>query len=224
MIHVVAVDDHPLILKALENLVSEHDDIQLVATANHGSKLIGLVREHQPDIAVVDLGMSTGHFDPISTIKNLKEQFPKIKVLVLTSYDDGLWVRELVDVGASGYMLKSDDFSLSIVQAIRALYNGGKFFSPQIAEKLLDSDKAQIKLTQREKSVLLLLSDGKSTETIADSLGVSEKRIRNLLVTICDKLEIERSSGISLRIAAVNKARKLGLLPSQESDPNIPHG
>jgi DNA-binding NarL/FixJ family response regulator len=224
MIRIIAVDDHPLILKALENLISEHDDIQLVATANHGSKLIGLVRDHQPDIAIVDLGMSTGHFDPISTIKNLKEQFPKVKVLVLTSYDDGLWVRELVDVGASGYMLKSDDFSLGIVQAIRALYEGGKFFSPQIAEKLIDNDEVQIKLTQREKSVLLMLSDGKSTETIANSLGVSEKRIRNLLVTICDKLEIERNSGISLRIAAINKARKLGLLPSNESDPNITNG
>ena len=221
MIRIIAVDDHPLILKALENLISEHDDIQLVATANHGSKLIGMVRDHQPDIAIVDLGMSTGHFDPISTIKNLKEQFPKVKVLVLTSYDDGLWVRELVDVGISGYMLKSDDFSLGIVQAIRALYAGGRFFSPQIAEKLLDSDKVQIKLTQREKSVLLLLSDGKSTETIADSLGVSEKRIRNLLVTICDKLEIDRGSGISVRIAAVNKARKLGLIPGNESKPKI---
>lgn len=221
MIRIIAVDDHPLILKALENLISEHDDIQLIATANHGSKLIGLVREYRPDIAVVDLGMSTGDFDPISSISNLKQQFPNVKVLVLTSYDDGLWVRELVAAGASGYMLKSDDFSLGIVQAIRALYAGGKFFSPQIADKLISNDESQIRLTQREKSILLLLSDGKSTETIADSLGVSEKRIRNLLVTICDKLEIERSSGVSLRIAAVNRARKLGLLPGNETDTNI---
>jgi DNA-binding NarL/FixJ family response regulator len=224
MIRIIAIDDHPLILKALENLINEHDDIQLIAVANHGSKLIGLVRDLQPDIAIVDLGMSTGHFDPISTIKNLKEQFPNVKVLVLTSYDDGLWVREMVDVGVSGYMLKSDDFSLGIVQAIRALYAGGKFFSPQIAEKLIDNDEAHIKLTQREKSVLLLLADGKSTEIIANSLGVSEKRIRNLLVTICDKLEIERNSGISLRIAAVNKARKLGLIPGNEADPNMANG
>lgn len=220
MISIIAIDDHPLILKALENLISEHDDMQLVATANHGSKLLGLVRDYQPDIAIVDLGMSSGHFDPISSIKSLKELFPNVKVLVLTSYDDGLWVRALVDVGASGYMLKSDDFSLGIVQAIRALYNGGKFFSPQIAEKLIDNGEVQIELTQREESILLLLSDGKSTETIADTLGVSVKRIRNLLVTICDKLEIERGSDISLRFTAVNKARKLGLLPSNETDLN----
>jgi DNA-binding NarL/FixJ family response regulator len=94
---------------------------------------------------------------------------------------------------------------------------GGKFFSPEIMEKLLDNNnEAQIKLTQREKSILLLLSQGKSTEIIANSLGVSEKRIRNLLVPIFDKLEIDSSSGSSMRIAAVNKARKLGLLPENE--------
>ncbi len=224
MIRVIAIDDHPLILKALENLIDEYNDIQLVAVANHGSKLIGLIRDYQPDIAILDLGMSTGHFDPISAIKNLKEQFPNVKVLILTSYDDGLWVRELVKAGISGYILKSDDFSLNIVQAIRALYGGGKFFSPQITGKLMHNDEAQIKLTQREQSVLLMLSDGKSTETIANSLGVSEKRIRNLLVMICDKLEIDRNSGISPRIAAINKARKLGLIPGNEPDSNIANG
>src|SRR6187551_1796670 len=76
MIRIIAIDDHPLILMALQNLINEQDDLKLVATANHGSKLIGLVREYQPNIAIVDLGMSGGHFDPISTIKNLKEQFP----------------------------------------------------------------------------------------------------------------------------------------------------
>jgi len=217
MIRIIAIDDHPLILMALQSLINQQDDLKLVATANHGSKLIGLVRDYRPDVAIVDLGMSTGDFDPISSLNNLKEQFPNVKILVLTSYDDGLWVRALVDVGVSGYMLKSDDFSLGIVQAIRAVSAGGKFFSPQIMEKLLDNNsEAQIKLTQREKSILLLLSQGKSTEVIANSLGVSEKRIRNLLVPIFDKLGVDSSSGSSMRIAAVNKARKLGLLPENE--------
>jgi len=111
-------------------------------------------------------------------------------------------------------MLKSDDFSLSIPQAIRALHQGGKFFSPGIAEKLIDNG-LDGKLTGRELSVLNLLSQGLATEAIASNLGVSEKRIRNLLVSICDKLAVERSDGVSPRIAAINKARKLGLIPAE---------
>ncbi len=220
MIHIVAVDDHPLILIGLESLIGKHDDMRLVATSNHGSMLLDLVSECQPDIAIVDLGMKTGMFDPIFTICAVKKQFPNTKVLVLTNYDEGIWVRALVDVGISGYMLKSDDFSEEIVRAIRALHNGGQFFSPKITALLLNN-KDQIKLTDSERSILLLLAEGEPTEVIADHLGLSEKRIRNLLVTIFDKLGIERSNGISQRIMAVNKARKLGLLPDKTWDANL---
>jgi len=165
-------------------------------------------------VAIVDLGMPADSFDPISSVRTIHEQFPNVKILILTGYDEGLWVRELIKAGASGYMLKSDDFSLSIPQAIRALYRGGKFFSPGIADNLLDNSLDN-KLTERELSVLYLLSQGLSTEAIASNLGVSEKRVRNLLVSICDKLDVDRSEDVSLRIAAINKARKLGLIPAE---------
>jgi DNA-binding NarL/FixJ family response regulator len=214
MIKVIAIDDHPLILKALSDLLKEYPDIQLVATTNQGSQLLKLVREKNPDVAIVDLGMTMDSFDPIYSVRTLHEQFPKVKTLILTGYDDGLWVRELVKAGASGYMLKSDDFSLSIPQAIRALHQGGKFFSPGIAEKIIDNG-IDDKLTGRELSVLNLLSQGLATDAIASNLGVSEKRIRNLLVSICDKLAVDRADGVSPRIAAINKARKLGLIPGE---------
>ena len=213
-IRVIAVDDHHLILKALSDLLNEHPDIQLVASSNQGSQLIKLVREKNPDVAILDLGMTTESFDPISSVRLLHEQFPKVKVLILTGYDDGLWARELVKAGASGYILKSDDFSLNIPQAIRALHNGGKFFSPSITDKLLD-DEPNEKLTDQELSVLNLLAQGLSTEAIAKNLGVSNKRVRNILVSVCDKLVVERTQGVSLRIAAINEARKLGLIPGE---------
>jgi DNA-binding NarL/FixJ family response regulator len=208
---VIAVDDHPLILKALFDLLKEYPDILLVATSNQGSQLLKLVRDNKPDVAIVDLGMTTDSFDPISTVRTLHEQHPSVKVLILTGYDDGLWVRELVKAGASGYMLKSDDFSLSIPQAIRALYQGHKFFSPGVADKLVDYDLD--KLTARELSVLNLLSQGLSTDAIAKNLGVSEKRVRNVLVISYDKLAVDKDEGVSPRVAAINKARELGLIP-----------
>lgn len=212
-IRVIAVDDHHLILKALSDLLKEYLDIQLVATSNQGSQLLKMVRENKPDVAIVDLGMTGDSFDPISSVRTLHEQYPEVKVLILTGYDDGLWVRELVKAGASGYMLKSDDFSLNIPQAIRALSQGFKFFSPGVADKLVGNDLD--KLTPRELSVLNLLSQGLATDAIAKNLGVSEKRVRNVLVIICDKLAVNKNEGVSPRVAAINKARELGLIPKE---------
>ena len=212
-IRVIAVDDHHLILKALSDLLKDYSDIQLVATSNQGSQLLNLVKDHTPDVAIVDIGMTGDTFDPISSVRTLHERFPNVKVLILTGYDDGLWARELVKAGASGYMLKSDDFSLSIPQAVRALSRGGKFFSPGVADKLVDNDLD--KLTPRELSVLNLLSQGLATDAIARNLGISEKRVRNVLVMICDKLAVDRTEGISLRVSAIRKAREMGLIPKE---------
>lgn len=220
MIRVVAVDDHSLLLTGLKALIANQQDVELVATADHGSKLLDLIREHRPDVAILDLGMKTGEFDPVASVRNAKKQFPNVKILIFTNYDDGVWVRALVEAGASGYMLKSDVFSQHIGQVICALHDGGQFFSPQIAGEVTDR-KDQIKLTPQERSILRLLDEGKSTEMVADNLGVSAQRIRNLLVTICDKLEVGRGSGFSPRIAAINKARKLGLLPDADTDANL---
>lgn len=213
-IRVIAVDDHHLILKALSDLLKEHSDIQLVATSNQGSQLLKMVREHKPDVAIVDIGIPADSFDPISSVRTLREQYPNVKVMILTGYDDGMWARELVKAGASGYILKSDDFSLNIPQAIRAISQGGKFFSPGVADKLVENDLD--KLTPREMSVLNLLSQGLATDAIAHNLGVSEKRVRNVLVMICDKLAVDRIEGMSLRVAAVKKARELGLIPKEQ--------
>ena len=213
LIRVIAVDDHPLILKAIADLLGDFPDIQLVATATQGAQLLKLVREHRPDVAIVDLGMSGEPFDPISAVRQVHEECPATKVMVLTGYDDGMWVRELVKAGASGYMLKSDDFSLSIPTAIRALALGRKFFSPGVTDKLIDNDMDR--LTPRELSVLNLLAQGLATAAIAQNLGVSEKRVRNLLVIICDKLAIDRAEGIAPRVAAIKKAREMGLIPKE---------
>ena len=205
------VDDHPLILKALSDLLEEQSDIQLVATSTLGSQLINLVRDNNPDVAIVDIGMRADSFDPISSVRILHEQYPDLKILILTGYDDGLWVRELVKAGASGYMLKSDDLSMKIPQAIRALHNGQNFFSTGIVGKLVDNSFD--KLTPSELSVLNLLSQGLATDTIAKNLNVSEQRVRNALVIICAKLAVDKADGVSPRVAAINKARELGLIP-----------
>ena len=220
MIDIVAVDDHPPILNGLKNQISRQKDMRLVGTAIHGSMLIDLVRKHQPDVAIVDLGMRTGTFNPVACTQVIKKEFPNTRVLILTNYDDAVWVYALLNAGVSGYMLKSDDFSEETPRAIRALYKGGEFFSPPIAA-LLHRKEEPIELTNREKFILSFLDKGELTYQIGDRLGISEKRVRNMLVTICDKLDVGRNSGLSPRIAAINKAYELGLLPGRTWNANL---
>jgi DNA-binding NarL/FixJ family response regulator len=209
-IRIMVVDDHHLILKAVENLIDEHQDLVVVGSTNRGSNVLAMAREKRPDVIILDLGMRGEPFDPIATVQMLHDQFPRTKVIILTGEEDGLWARELVKAGAWGYILKSDDFSLNIPQAIRAIYKGGNFFSPDIAVKIKEPET--VLLTPRETSIVNLLSQGLSNDLIGKNLGISEKRVRNLLVTIADKFNLERGNGFSLRVAIVNKARNLGLI------------
>ncbi|MGC1375015.1 MAG: response regulator transcription factor [Anaerolineales bacterium] len=220
MIRIVAMDDHPLMLAALKDAISTQADMQLVGTADHGANLIDLVREERPDVITMDLGISTGGFDPIACARELKKEFPNIPVLVLTNYAKRVWVRLLVEAGVSGYLLKSDADDRSVVQAIRTLAAGGRYFSPQIAGELIDQ-KEQTELMPLEMSILRLMAEGASIKKTANSLSLSPKRIRNMRMTIYDKLEVDRDGGVSLAFAAVQKARKIGLLPDNDMDANL---
>jgi DNA-binding NarL/FixJ family response regulator len=219
MIRIVAMDDHPLMLDALKTAISTQADMQLAATADHGANLMDMAREYHPDVITMDLGMAGG-FDPIACARELKKEFPNVPVLVLTNYAKRVWVRLLVEAGVSGYMLKSDADDRSVVQAIRTLAAGGRYFSPQIAGMLIDS-KEQTELMPLEMSILRLMAEGASVKKTANSLNLSPKRIRNVRMTIYDKLEVDRNGGVSLAFAAVQKARKIGLLPDNDMDANL---
>ena len=113
-IRVAIIEDHPLMLKAIEDELHGLPDIQVVATANHGSELPKLVRERTPDVVILDLGMSTGVFEPINAVRMTIQTNPDIRILVLTGYDDDIYIREIVAARAHGYVLKR---SLSITHA-----------------------------------------------------------------------------------------------------------
>ena len=123
-IRVIAIEDHPLMLKIVVDELDAMPDIKVVGTADHGSKLMALVREKSPDVVVLDIGMSTGVFDPISAVRNVLQTFPQVHFLILTGNDNRTYIQELVAAGALGYILKSDDISLSLPLTVRAVSNG----------------------------------------------------------------------------------------------------
>jgi DNA-binding NarL/FixJ family response regulator len=211
MIRVVAIDDHPLILKMITEEVNQAGDMQIVGTASHGSKLNALVREKSPDVVILDLGMSTGVFEPVSAVQQLVREHPNIKVLILTGNDSSAYIRDLIKAGAMGYVLKFEDLSLELSKAVRKIFNGERFYSPATTNILLSEEaKPAVELTERELQILRLVAEGYQNDRIGEIVGVSSQWIRNVLTDVYEKMGI--AGNVNSRVVAVNKARELGLL------------
>lgn len=209
-IRVAVIEDHPLVLKVIvQDLESEHD-IEVVGTSAHGSELMTLVRTHLPDVVVLDLHMSEGEFEPISAVEAVRQSYPEVQILVLTGFDDTVWVQQLVQAGALGYVLKSDDLSLYLPDGVRAVYAGKRFYSPAVTEKLL-SRRVSASLTPREVGALRLAARGLSNTIIGARMNVSEKTVRNYLWSTYRKLGVNTKAA-NRRVAAINKAKDLGLI------------
>jgi DNA-binding NarL/FixJ family response regulator len=214
MIRVIAIDDHPLVLKMITEEINGAGDMQIVGTANHGSRMLSLVRELSPDVVILDLGMSSGVFEPISAVQQLLQEHPNVKVLILTGNDSPAYIRDLIKVGAMGYMLKFEDLSLELPKAVRTIYNGQRFYSPATTNILFAQNELQTpELTNRELQILRLVAEGHQNERIGEIVGVSGKWVRNVLTGVYNKLDVQGE--VNQRVAAVNKARELGLLPEK---------
>jgi len=211
MIKVIAIDDHPLVLKMIAEEINKEGDMRIVGTANHGSKLNALVREKSPDIVILDLGMSEGAFEPISAVQQLLQEHPKVRVLILTGNDSPAYIRDLTNAGVRGYVLKFEDLSLELPRAVRTIYGGQCFYSPASTNILLTESKlANSVLNDRELQVLRLVAEGHQNERISQIAGLSCKTVRNILSDIYSKLGIQGE--VNQRVAVVNKARQLDLL------------
>lgn len=212
-IRVIVIEDHPLMLKAVVDVLIAHTGIQVVGTATHGSEMPRLVRETNPDVVVLDLGMSSGNFEPITAIRSVLESHPSLHILVLTGYDDDVLVRAVVSAGALGYVLKSDDLSLQLPKGVERVYLGKRFYSDEVVDKYFSLQKDEdIELNDQEQVVLKLVAEGYSNTRIAEAMQVSEKRVRTVLTNIYTKLDIHETKDVNVRVAAINKARDLGLL------------
>ena len=214
-IRVVIIEDHPLMLKAIEDVLTSHSGIKIVGTATHGSELSRLVRETTPDVVILDLGMAKGNFEPVTAIRSLLAEHPSVRILVLTGYDDEVMVRSVVNAGASGYVLKSDDLSLMLPLSVEKVYSGKRIYSEDIVDKIISPQlDGELELNEQELAMLRLASKGLSNAGIAEAMQLSEKRIRNAFTAIYAKLDVQEGGEKNKRMAAINKARNLGLLSS----------
>jgi DNA-binding NarL/FixJ family response regulator len=206
MTRVALVDDHPLILKILRQELARATDIDIVWDAGDVERLMGQVAADPPDVLVLDLSFAGRGFDPVSAVQDLRARFPLVNILILTANDDPVWVEELLRAGAQGYVVKSDDLSLRIADAIRTVSQGRTFLSPTAAGGLTLAHK-KYTLTARERAILRMAADGHSNPDIAASLGISDGTVRNHMSNIYAKLEV------TTREAAIRAAQNLRELP-----------
>jgi len=203
MIHIAVVDDHPHVAIALRALLDKTPDIRLVAESRRGGDVAALARQVHPDVLLLDLFIEP-QFDALTTVRRLHTDFPNLKVCLLSAHLEPTLVRDLLQAGACGYILKDDDYVSRIDAIIRDLADGRVYLSPQAYEALAQATRAEgteQPLSEREIEILRLAQRGLPNPQIAQALHISPGTVRNHLCAIYDKLGVH-SRHEALQVAA----------------------
>jgi len=196
------VDDHAIVREGLKALITGKRDMQLVGEARDGEEAVWKARSLQPDVILMDLKMPCKN--GIEAIREIRQENPEARILVLTSFAEDDQVFSAIKAGALGYLLK-DSSPLELVEAIRCVYRGESSLHPAVARKLVlkygAAQKVQSSteaLTRREVEVLKLVARGLSNPKIAQELGIGEGTIRFHVSNILNKLQLENRTQLAL--------------------------
>ncbi len=208
MIRVAVVDDHPHVAIALRTLLDQTADIRLVAEANRGSQVLSLVQRTRPHILLLDL-LIEPQFDALSAVRDLRANFPELRICLLSAHLEPAYVRDLIEAGVCGYILKDDDYVSRIESIVRDLAAGMLYLSPQAYEALAQATRQASDrelLTERERDILRLAQRGLPNPQIAQALHLSPGTVRNHLSAVYRKL------GVHSRYEALAIAAERGLV------------
>jgi two-component system response regulator DegU len=220
-VKVALIDDHYLIHESVAHKLSGHPEYQLVATGTAGEELEPIIERHHPKVVLMDLGIpakvgttirQAGRFQVLPAIRRMREKYPDTEFIILSGDADATLVRGAVEVDAKGYLLKDDELSTSLVQAIHAVSRGGVYFSKEVPQLLRanNRNRASTDLTERQLEVLYALcqSPNSNYAELAQNLAISENTLNNHLRQIFAKLKVSNVT------AAVVKAIQAGLVPA----------
>ncbi|MEP7280149.1 MAG: response regulator transcription factor [Bacteroidota bacterium] len=208
VLKIVIADDHPLLVDALKNVLEEIPDAEVIFTAGDGVELLERLRKTVADIVLLDLQMP--RMDGIDTLKIIRRDFPRVKIIVFSNYGQPKLIRETKILGAHGYLLKNTS-SLVLKEAVTTVAAGGAWFEEAYAEPkqpaiLVNDFMKKYQLTSRETEIICKIAEGLTSREIAGRLFVSEFTINTHRRNICRKLDIYTPVGL------LNFAREHGLL------------
>lgn len=215
-ITVLLVDDQSLFREGLRTILSVHDEIEVIGEAENGEAAITAVANLSPQVVLMDVRMPL--LDGVAATRKIKSDYPKTRVILLTTFDDDEYVFEGLRAGAAGYLLK-DVPSQKLIEAIQTAAQGETFLHPSVAAKVVaeftriaspheDDPNQQLvePLSERELEILTLVGNGASNKEIAAQLFIAEGTVKNHLTNILGKL------GVRDRTQAALKARSLGII------------
>lgn len=207
-IRVMIVDDHMMVRRGLATFLKVFDDLELAGEAESGEDAIQLCAKVLPDVILMDMVLPV--MDGATATRAIRQQFPQIKVIALTSFKEGELIKNALEAGAIGYLLK-DVSADDLIRAIRAAYSGRATLSPEAAQSLVETANLPplpgLDLTEREREVLTLMIEGLNNTQIAGRLTVSPSTIKSHVSSILSKL------GVASRTEAVTLALRNRIVP-----------
>lgn len=196
-IRVVLADDHAIVRAGIRNALGDIPHLEVVAEAANGPELLTALRNFRPDLALVDVTMPD--FDPIAAVRRIAAEYPDLKILIISAYDDAVYVRGLLTAGAHGYHLKDQPLR-DLALAIERVLQGERWISGPLVGKLVGEEPSEApgpQLSGRQRDILELLQQGCSNQDIAARLGLSAKTIENHLT------RLYRQLGVNSRLEAI---------------------
>lgn len=202
MIKILIADDHKIFREGIASMIEDEEDMVIAGQASDGAELLGIVKNAQPDIILMDIDM--GDFNGINATKSIKEMYPQINVLGLSMHNESEFIIKILEAGASGYLVK-DAGSLEMMNAIRTIYEGGNYYSQEIFPVFIEhitkgtkskESKKESTLTKRETEVLKLIVEEYSNAEIAKELFISIRTVDTHKRNLIEKLKVKNTAGL----------------------------
>ncbi|HTG02342.1 MAG TPA: response regulator transcription factor [Nitrospirota bacterium] len=200
MTRILIADDHAIFREGLKQILEDYDDLEIIDEASRGQEVLDKVAKKDYDLLLLDIAMPG--LSGLDTLKLLKVQKPRLRVLILSMYPEEQYAVRAIKAGASGYITKASA-SEELIEAIRKVSQGGRYISASITEKLLFEPGQEPerppheRLSDREYQILCLIGRGKTVGEIAEALGLSVKTVSTHRVHILEKMDMKNNAELT---------------------------
>lgn len=195
MIRVFIVDDHPVVIEGIQSLLQREEDIEWAGQAMNAQSCLGFFVNNRADVVLMDISMAG--MDGVELCGIMKEKYPEVMILGLSTFNQGLYIKKMMENGASGYILKNSTKS-ELIDAIHAVHSGSIFFGGEVGQALLEYQKSSKKelpvLSRREKEILELIAEGYTNPQIAEKIFLSQFTVDSHRKNLLAKLNVKNTA------------------------------